>query len=101
MVACRCDHESGRLLGARAARVGDIPTGVQIRPFDYLPFSATKIINLPSLHDDDFWDFLLDQVGKPYDESAYISGLINRDWRRADAWCCTELVARAMEVSGI
>jgi uncharacterized protein YycO len=91
------------LLGARAAPVDGIPEGVQIRPFDYLSFSATEIVTIETTPEiaTAFWNFLMDQVGKPYDESAYASFILDRDWRKDNAWCCTELIARAMEVSGL
>ncbi len=95
--------EDNRLLGARAAACDGIPEGVQIRPLNYLPFSATEMIALPATDAmvTAFWNFLLQQVGKPYDESAYASFVLTRDWRKDNAWCCTELIARAMEVSGV
>lgn len=95
--------EDGRLLGARTAPVDGIAKGAQIRPFDYLPFSATEIVTLETKPDiaTSFWNFLMQQVGKPYDESAYASFILYRDWRKDNAWCCTELIARAMEVSGL
>ena len=94
--------QDGQLLGARAAEVGNIPAGVQIRPHGYLPFSATKLVTLPTTDDvvAKFWEFLLAQIGKPYDESAYAAFVLDRDWRKDDAWDCSKVDARALEVSG-
>lgn len=77
--------EDGRLLGARSATVGKIPAGVQIRPFDYLSFSATKVVSITTTEEmaSVFWDFMLSQIGKPYDKSAYIAFLLKRNWRNA------------------
>lgn len=94
--------QDNQLLGARDASIGSIPSGVQIRPFGYLRFSATKIVSVETTDDiaAKFWAFLADQVGQPYDEFAYAAFVIDRDWRKAGSWCCSELVARALEVSG-
>lgn len=94
--------EDGQLLGARADVVGNIPAGVQVRPKDYLPFSATKVVSLATTDDvrARFWNFLTAQIGKPYDESAYAAFVLDRDWRKHNAWCCSEIDARALEVSG-
>lgn len=93
--------EDGRLLGARSAAVGKIPAGVQIRPFDYLDFSETKIVTISTTEEvaAAYWDFMLAQMGKPYDKSAYIAFVLNRDWRKDDKWDCSEYVARGLEIS--
>lgn len=46
-------------------------------------------------------EFLMSQLGKPYDYEAIWGFLLNRDWREPDSWICSELQARALEVAGI
>jgi hypothetical protein len=49
-----------------------------------------------------FWQFLTAQDGKPYDWRAILAfGMGNRDWRLPDAWFCSELDARGLELAGI
>lgn len=42
-----------------------------------------------------YWSFLYDQVGKPYDNLAVAAIALRRDWQRTDAWFCSELIAAA------
>jgi hypothetical protein len=50
----------------------------------------------------EFWQFLQEQNGKPYDWRAILSfGLGERDWREQDSWFCSELLCRALEVAGL
>jgi len=50
----------------------------------------------------EFWQFLQEQNGKPYDWRAILSfGLGERDWREEDSWFCSELLCRALEVAGL
>lgn len=44
--------------------------------------------------------FILGEVGKPYDWKAVIGIGIHRDWHDDKAWCCSELVAAALEYAG-
>ena len=48
-----------------------------------------------------YHDFLLGQVGKPYDDEAILAFFFNRNWREKDSWICSELQAAAGEFSGI
>jgi hypothetical protein len=92
----------GTLLGARETEIGGIPSGVQIRPANYLPFSAMKIVEIDAQESvvDAFYDFLNTQIGKPYDQEAIIAFVLDRDWRGEDSWICSELVAAATEKCG-
>lgn len=92
----------GNLLGARSDKCGDIPPGVQIRPSDYLAGQSTFQIKVPSYHEDhekEFYAFLAEQVGKPYDALAIAAFVVGRNWRCNDAWFCSELAAAALEYS--
>jgi hypothetical protein len=86
----------GRLLGARA------DGGVQARAGGYAPFSRVLRVALPA-HDDQaarFHDFLTAQLGRPYDLRAIAAFAVDRDWRRPDAWFCSELQCAALEAAG-
>ena len=39
--------------------------------------------------------FMISQLGKPYDHSAIFGYLFSQNWNRKDAWTCTELIAAA------
>jgi uncharacterized protein YycO len=94
---------NGKLLGARSDKVGGAPPGVQIRYPDYAPWnSVIRLTFSPSDTDEKiFWAFLLKQLGKPYDSTAIWGFVTGRNWREEDSWFCSELQARALEISGI
>ena len=79
------------------------PQGVQIRPPDYTKFT-TKVVMTIEVTDaqrEAFLNFLMAQVGKPYDTQAIWGFLFNRDWRQEDSWICSELQAAAAEYAKI
>jgi hypothetical protein len=92
----------GNLLGARHDRVGGKPPGVQVRPQDYVEFSEKRLFFIPAPPEQArmFYDFLLAQVGKPYDIAAIWGFALDRDWRNPDSWICSELQAAALEQVG-
>jgi uncharacterized protein YycO len=89
----------GLLLGARSDRVGGKPPGVQIRPPNYAKWIRRTMMTVPATdrQTDDFYAFLLEQVGKPYDSAAIWAFVFNRDWRARDSWICSELQSAAGE----
>jgi hypothetical protein len=94
-----CSHvdavlDSGELLGAR------LDGGVKIRPADYEKFSRRRRVLLPAPVEvtEAFYGFLRDQLGKPYDMAAIAGFVFDRDWRDDDAWFCSEVDARGLEV---
>lgn len=98
-----CLLDDGTLLGARNDSVGGKPPGVQIRPPDYTKFT-TKVVMTIEVTDaqrEAFLNFLMAQVGKPYDTQAIWGFLFNRDWRQEDSWICSELQAAAAEYAKI
>lgn len=102
-----CSHvdavlPDGRLLGARNDVLMGVPAGVQIRPPGYAPFTHTQRVTLmaPDPIVDDFYAFVQSQVGKPYDDLAILAFAVDRDWRNAGAWFCSELDGRGLEVAG-
>ena len=101
-----CSHvdavlPDGSLLGARCDAIGGQPPGVRIRPAGYEAWTRVEIVHLPATAEVEaaFWSFLHDQVGTPYDELAIAGFAFDRDWRNPAAWFCSELIARALEVS--
>ena len=95
--------DDGSLLGARHDAVGGAPPGVQRRPQGYVAFSRTLVVSLPvaSPQMDGAWrDFLLAQIGKPYDTLAIAAFAVDRDWHNPSAWFCSELQAAALEACG-
>lgn len=96
------DHR-GNLWGARSDSVGGAPAGVQMRPANYADWPIKTVLTLATTltQENAFWTFLNRQVGKPYDHSAIWGFAAGRDWRAPDSWFCSELQARALEVSGV
>jgi hypothetical protein len=47
-----------------------------------------------------FYIFLRTQLGKPYDTEAVLGLGVGRNWRNADSWFCSELIAAALETCG-
>lgn len=87
----------GRLIGARSDK-RPVP-GVQRREPGYAPFSRVFRVSLPTVYhqDNNFWQFLNQQIGKPYDKTAIMAFAVDRDWRDPSAWFCSELIAAALE----
>lgn len=98
-VDCICP--SGLLFGARSDNT-PLP-GVQAREPDYATFIKKVIFEIPSSHNQDilFYDFLMKQLGKPYDKWAILGFVTGRYWRENDSWICSELQAAALEYAGI
>ena len=86
----------GSLLGAR------LDTGVSVKPPFYERWSKRVVFSLPvSPEQDRRWlDFLMSQLGKPYDKTAIWGFAAGRDWREEDSWFCSELGAAALEIAG-
>lgn len=93
----------GSLLGARDDICKGIPSGVRIRPPDYYAFAAIKKVTIyvPDVVEAAFYSFLRSQVGKPYDETAIVAFVFDRNWRDNDSWFCSELQAAAGEAAGL
>lgn len=103
---------TGRLLGARSDRcrgkdslnAWDIPSGVRIRPPNYIghPHALVRF-DIPTTPDQEriFFDFLSKQIGRPYDYEAILGFMFSRDWRETDSYICSELVALALEKAKI
>jgi hypothetical protein len=76
--------------------------GVQARPpgYDRSSMSRELFVDLECENPDAFHSFLNAQIGKPYDLAAVVGYGLARDWRKSDAWFCSELIAAALEECG-
>lgn len=91
----------GRLFGARSDVIGGVPAGVQFRPADYeIAPKTTRISVLCTLAQEQrglAW--AKSQEGLPYDKLAIVAFGTGRDWRTENAWFCSELATRFLEVA--
>jgi len=100
-VVCTDRFPAGYLLGAR------LSGGVSIRKPDYREFKRVARVTLPTTFDQDakFWEFLKDQLGKPYDwigvADFAVPFIPDRNWRDESRWFCSDLIERAKEVCGL
>lgn len=93
----------GSLLGARSDVTGGSQPGVRIRPPIYETWPKRLILRVPCTDQQaKAWlDFLLQQLGKPYDKIGILAFVIGRNWREENAWWCSELFVRSLEIAGI
>lgn len=96
-----CSHvdavmDDGSLLGARSDEIGGKPAGVQIRPANYEKWTKVERCQIDA-PGDAFLRFLHSQIGKPYDDLALVGLVMERNWRSAGSWFCSELQAAALE----
>lgn len=93
----------GLLLGARNDVMAGFPVGVQLRAPDYQQDYTLKRVTVPctDAQQKAYYDFVLAQVGKAYDQKAIAAFVVGRDWRTPDSWFCSELCAAALEESGV
>ena len=94
---------NGMLLGARSDAVGGVPPGVWCRPAGYEKVMGELVLELPTAAGQDgvFYDFLIHQIGKPYDKTAILGFIFGRDWREDDSWFCSELLMAGLEKAGV
>ena len=89
----------GRLLGSR------FWGGVKSRARDYDAggFERELYVTIKATEDqaEILYDFLRDQIGKPYDALAILAFLNGRDWQAPDSWFCSELVAAGLSECGL
>lgn len=100
---CDIVLDDGTLLGARSDEVGGQPAGVRIRPPNYVKtWTHQVLVEIPCTDEQKAaaLSFAHAQLGKPYDKLAIVAFVVGRDWRREDAWFCSELGARVGEVGG-
>ena len=99
----------GSLLGAsdspKAPVIKGNPRGVAIRPSDYEDFGLRRHMFLETEKADAILAFAMDQLGKPFDNTALRSFLSDalpgeRDWHNPDTWFCSEMVVCALEDGG-
>lgn len=99
---CDAVTPEGKYIGAH------LLGGVQeLKPgYDAGQFKQEVFVHIKSTPDQEkkFFDFLSLQIGKPYDpiQILYFWGpFASRNWHDPGAWSCSELIAAALEFSGI
>lgn len=92
----------GLLLGARNDVMDGYPAGVQLRGPNYQVGYDLKRVTIPctDTQQSDYYQFVLDQVGKPYDDKAIAAFVFGTDWAMKDAWFCSELNTAALQHCG-
>lgn len=92
----------GTLLGARNDVMEGFPAGVHIRAADYQKGYTLKRVAIPCTDEQQaaYYDFVLAQVGKPYDSIAIAAFAAGTDWNNRDAWFCSELNTAALQKCG-
>lgn len=92
----------GTLLGARNDVMAGFPAGVQIRAADYQKGYTTKKVAIPctQAQQDAYYAFVLNQVGKPYDNKAIVAFAAGTNWNDRNAWFCSELNTAALQQCG-
>lgn len=77
-------------------------TGVRINSVeDYLrEFPYQEIVEIEVPDDKAAAQFALAQVGKPYDWTALVSIVLQRNWQEPDRWFCSELVEATLAAGG-
>lgn len=89
----------GDLLGARSETIGSVPPGVQIRPANYAAWNKVVRVVLPAPEAmvTEFYNSLMPELGKPYDEEAILAFIAGRNWRDPCAWFCSEVIGFKLE----
>jgi uncharacterized protein YycO len=92
----------GMLLGARNDVMAGFPAGVQIRSPGYQVGYTLKKVAIPCTDEQQkaYYDFVLDQVGKPYDSAAIAAFAAGTDWSTKGAWFCSELCTAGLQACG-
>jgi len=94
----------GHRTGARTDHPVASRAGVQQRPIDYAVFTRDKRLIIPcsATQADYAYDWLLDQLGKPYDRTGlFASFMLDRpQWRDERSWWCSELGTVFVEKAG-
>jgi hypothetical protein len=95
----------GRLFGARSdiITVGPMayPAGVQFRPPGYEKWRKVTRIQIPCslAQKQRGLQWARAQEGQPYDKLAIIAFGFGRNWRTENAWFCSELATRMLEIA--
>jgi hypothetical protein len=92
----------GTLLGARSSCMGGFPAGVQIRAADYQKGYDLKRVSIPCTEQQqkDYYDFVLNQIGEPYDKRAIVAFVTGASWTSPNSWFCSMLNTAALQHCG-
>lgn len=83
------------------------PEGVRQNPninFGHTPGTRIDLFSIKGMtdeHRDSLRSWLRTQIGKPYDLWAILGFVLRRELQDEDAWICSELIFRGMQLSGI
>lgn len=101
----------GRLLGSRSDTIkepdgSETPPGVEVRQAGYAAKDwVQRVVMELTVADGNkarsYYNYLFDELGKPYDKTAIWGFAAGRDWRSADSWYCSELAMAMLEKAGI
>jgi uncharacterized protein YycO len=85
--------------------IGAMSDGVKARePFyDAGKFNQEMFLEVSATpeQEDIFYEYLLSQIGKPYDYGAVLSFFYpSRDWQESDHWDCAELIGTSLAMGG-
>jgi hypothetical protein len=62
--------------------------------------SKAAVMHVPVPYESTALQFLVDQLGKPYDTPGMLGLGLHRDWQEDDAWWCSELAGAYIEAGG-
>ena len=95
----------GRLFGARSDLITSgaltYPRGVQFRPTAYEKWRRVTRVQIPCTlaQKQRGLEWAMKQEGLPYDRLAILAFAFGRNWRTEDAWICSEMVHRFIEIA--
>lgn len=92
----------GTLLGARNDDIDGVPAGVQIRPASYVARETVRRVELPATDEQAaaFYQFMREQIGKPYNRVGIAAFMVNASWSSVGAWFCSQVVTAALQAAG-
>lgn len=65
------------------------------------PLSRQTIVDIDIPNSSDTIGFILKQLGKPYDWTAIVGIVTQRNWQEDDSWFCSELIEAAIKSGGL
>lgn len=87
----------GTFIGAEIGRgVTRFGQDALLRNCTHLNYVEAKGVNEAAVY-----EFLLQQIGKPYDITAIFGMVMRRDWQEDDSWFCSELASAALLAGGL
>lgn len=71
-----------------------LSSGVQLSTLEDFckRYKNTVVVDVPVADETKAINFAINQVGKPYDWSAILGMITQRNWQEDDSWFCSELI---------